>query len=120
MKVDSLGSMKRETQELNMCRCKCVCLCSCLATSSSLQCYELWPARLLSPWDSPGKNTEVGVASLPPEDLTYPGNEPTFPTLQAGSLPIEPWGNPADISGEVYLITLLLNLMFIPRSVKKS
>ena len=40
-KVDSLGSVKRETQELNMCRYKYVSPCSCSATSDSLQCYEL-------------------------------------------------------------------------------
>ena len=28
--------------------------------SNSLQSYGLWPARLLCPWDSPGRNTGVG------------------------------------------------------------
>ena len=28
--------------------------------SNSLQPHGLWPARLLSPWNSPGKNTGVG------------------------------------------------------------
>ena len=31
------------------------------AMSDSLPPYELSPARLLSPWNSPGKNTEVGT-----------------------------------------------------------
>lgn len=59
--------------------------------------------------------------SLPPEDSLTQGLNPRFPTLQAGSLPIEPWGQPrpADISGEVYLMTLLLNLMFIPGQLRK-
>ena len=32
----------------------------------SLSCehYGLWPSRPLCPWDSPGKNTEVGCHSL--------------------------------------------------------
>ena len=30
----------------------------------SLQPYELQPARLLYPWDSPGKNTGVGCHTL--------------------------------------------------------
>ena len=30
--------------------------------SDSLQPYRLWPARLLCPWDSPGKN--IGPTSL--------------------------------------------------------
>ena len=32
--------------------------------SDSLQPRGLWPARLLSPWDSPGKNTGVGCHCL--------------------------------------------------------
>ena len=32
--------------------------------SDSLQLHELWPARLLYPWDFPGKNTEVGCHFL--------------------------------------------------------
>ena len=32
--------------------------------SSSLQPRGLWPARLLCPWNSPGKNTGVGIHSL--------------------------------------------------------
>ena len=32
--------------------------------SDSLQPYGLEPARLLYPWDSPGKNTEVGCHAL--------------------------------------------------------
>ena len=28
--------------------------------SNSLQPHGLWPARLLCPWNSPGKNTRVG------------------------------------------------------------
>ena len=32
--------------------------------SDSLQPYGLWPARLLSPWDSPGKNTGVDCCAF--------------------------------------------------------
>ena len=50
----------------------------------------LWTVatRLLSPWDSPGKNTGVGCHALPPGDLPDPGIEPKslrFPAL-AGRL----------------------------------
>ena len=31
----------------------------CSVVSNSLQPHRLWPARLLCPWDSPGKNTGV-------------------------------------------------------------
>ena len=38
----------------------------CLVTSltNSLQSYQLWPVRLLCPWDSSGKNTGVGCHAL--------------------------------------------------------
>ena len=35
-----------------------------LVRSDSLQSHGLWPARLLCPWNSPDKNTEVGCHSL--------------------------------------------------------
>ena len=39
---------------------------SCLITKSclTLQPHGLWPARLLCPWDFPGKNTGVGCCFL--------------------------------------------------------
>ena len=44
--------------------------------SNSLQPHGLWPARLLCPWDSLGKNTGVGGHALSrgsslPRDLTH-------------------------------------------------
>ena len=41
----------------------CVCV-SCSVVSDSLQPYRVYPARLLCPWDYPGKNTGVGSHSL--------------------------------------------------------
>ena len=40
-----------------------VCELTCSVTSDSLQSRGLQPARLLRPWDSPGKNTGVGCRS---------------------------------------------------------
>ena len=37
---------------------------SCSVVSHSLQPHGLYPARLLCPWDSPGKNTGVGCLAL--------------------------------------------------------
>ena len=37
-----------------------MCVLSTSVMSDSLLPYGLWPARLLCPWDSPGKNTGVG------------------------------------------------------------
>ena len=42
-----------------------VCVCSVASVvSDSLRPYGLWPARLLCPWDSPGKNSGVGCCAL--------------------------------------------------------
>ena len=74
--------------------CVCVCVCVCVF-SLSVMSDSLWPhglTRLLCPWDSPGKNTEVGGHTL--GDLLNPGIEPRSPALQADSLPSEPPGKP--------------------------
>ena len=49
----------------------------------------LYPAKLLCPWDSPGKNTGVGFSN--PGNLPNPGIEPASlvpPNLQVDSLPL--------------------------------
>ena len=51
--------------------------------SDSVRPRGLQPARLLCPWDSPGKNT--GVVPFPsPGDLPDPGIKPTAPALAGG------------------------------------
>ena len=40
------------------------CMLSCSVVSDSLRPHGLWPARLLCPCDSPGKNAGVGGHSL--------------------------------------------------------
>ena len=57
--------------------------------SDSSQPHGLQPARLLCPWDSPGKNTGVGCHALL-GDLPNPGIEPRSLTMQKDSLPSEP------------------------------
>ena len=42
-----------------------LCVLSHLQSCLTLRPYELQPARLLCPWDSPGKNTGLGSHSLP-------------------------------------------------------
>ena len=41
-----------------------LCVCVFSVVSTSLQPHGLWPARLLSPWDFPGRNTGVGCHFL--------------------------------------------------------
>ena len=40
------------------------CVCVCLIMSNSSWPHELWPTRLLCPWDFPGKNTGAGCHFL--------------------------------------------------------
>ena len=46
----------------------CIYICACVLSDSScvqfFMTYGLLPARLLCPWDSPGKNTRVGCHAL--------------------------------------------------------
>ena len=42
-----------------------VCVLSCSVMSDSCNTIDcMWPARLLYPWDSPGRNTELGCISF--------------------------------------------------------
>ena len=59
---------------------------SCSVVSDSLQLHRLQPARLLSPWDSPAKNTGLAChALLQGIFTTQESNEPRSPALQADS-----------------------------------
>ena len=64
-----------------------------LVVSDCLPPYGL--TRLFGPWNSPAKNTGVGIHSLlSPGDFPDPGIEPGSPALQADSLPCELLGIP--------------------------
>ena len=68
-------------------------MCVCLISWSCLTLWPsgLYPARLLSSWDSPGKNIGVGFSGNFPD----PGVEPGSPALQADSLLSESPGKPS-------------------------
>ena len=59
--------------------------------SDSLQSCGLYPARILYPWDSPGKNIGVDSHSLLQGLFLTQGSN--LGALQAVSLPSEPPGN---------------------------
>ena len=48
----------------------------------------------LCPWDSPGKDSQVGCHALLQGNLPNPGMEYRSPSLQVDSLPSEPPGKP--------------------------
>ena len=85
-----------------------ICRVSDSVMSSSSRLHGVQPARLLCPWNSPGKNT--GVDNLfSSGDLSDPRIEPGSPALQADSLPSETPGKPHWTSG-IYGITEFPNL----------
>ena len=70
-----------------------------VAAVQSLSCLWLFSdpmdcsrAKLLCPWDFPGKNTRVSCHFLLQRNLCDPGTEPTIPTLAGGFLTTEPPG----------------------------
>ena len=70
-------------------------VCACSVVSDSLPPHGLQPARLLCPWDSPGRNTGVGCHSLLQGIFLTQGLNPRRFCLlrgQAGSLPLAPLG----------------------------
>ena len=62
----------------------------CSAVSDSLQPHVLQSARLLCPWDSPGKHTGVGCHFLLQGNLPDPGIETLSPALAGRFFSFEP------------------------------
>jgi len=68
--------------------------------------YGLQPARLLCPWDSPGKNTGVGCHALLQGVFLTHGLDLHLLCLlycQAGSLPLAPSGRPLGMYTYIYI-----------------
>ena len=90
----------------------CVCVCVCVyvlspsVVSISLQPYKLQPARLLCPWNFPGKNTGVGCHFLLEGNFPTQGLNPCLLCLlnwQADSLSLHSLGIPNISWGNVKL-----------------
>ena len=52
-----------------------ICACACSVVSDSLRFHELYSARLLCPWNFPGRNTGVSCHLLLQGDLPNQGTE---------------------------------------------
>ena len=68
--------------------------CSSTRVSDSLWSHGLYPARLLCPWDFPGKDTAVGCHSLLQGIFPIQESHPVSPAWQADSLPLSHLGSP--------------------------
>ena len=71
--------------------------CCCLITKSCLTLLQpcgLWPARLLCPWDFPGKNTGLGCYFFIQGIFPTQRSNPRLLHWQADSLPLSHEGNP--------------------------
>ena len=90
--------------------------------SDSLQPRGLEPAKLLCPWDYPGKN--AGVSFPPPGDLPDPGMEPASPvaSYMAGEFSItEPPGKSHIVLENVLnFILLCVAVQFSQNQLLKS
>ena len=83
------------------------CGLSCSAVSDSLWLHGRQPARLLWPWDSPGKNTGAGCHFLIQGLFPDQGSNPCLLCLlhwQAGSLPLVPPGKPQQGPGDKLIV----------------
>ena len=63
-----------------VCKLECLVAQSCL---TSLQPYGLYPARVLCPWDSPGKNSGLSCHS-PPGEFSRPRNQTQISCIAGG------------------------------------
>ena len=73
-----------------------VCVFTRSVVSDSLQPNRL-ATRLLCPWNSPGKNTGVGLPFPSPVDFPNPRTELMYPALAGGFFTTEPLGKPLSV-----------------------
>ena len=89
--------------------CAVLCLVASVV-SNSLQPHGLQPARLLCPWGFSRQEYWSGLPCPPPGDLSNPGMEPRFPSMQVDSLPSDPPGKP--MSTGVGSLSLLQGILW--------
>ena len=92
-----------------------MCILNRFSLSYSVWPYGLWPTRLLCPWDSPGRNTEVSCYALLQGIFLTQGSNLSLLCLlhwQVGSLPLVPPGKP--IRGRAGKVNLPVSLRWHP------
>ena len=94
-------------------------MCNVLSHSvilDSLQSRGLYPTRLLCPWDSPGKNTEVGCHfQLQRIFLTQKSNQHLLCLLHCRWILylLSHWGSPKEIWGKWKVIATMCPCIFL-------
>ena len=73
-----------------------------LAVSDSLWPHELWSARLLCPWNSPGKNTDMGCHALIQGIFPTQGSNPSLPHCKQILYHLSHWGSPRILEWVAY------------------
>ena len=117
-----MGHCMEEVYGMLLCVCLCVCARVCISHSivfNSLRPHRLQPARLLCPWNSPGKNTGVGCHALLQGIFLTPGNPCLLCLLhwQMGSWPQARPGKPIYI---MYVCNSLTQNICKNRNLKKT
>ena len=92
--------------------------------SGSFRLCRLYPTRLLCPWDSPGKNTEVGCCFLFQGIFLTQGSNPHLLCLlnwQAGCLSLGPPGT-CDFGAQENKVCHCFHCfsIYLPRSIIKN
>ena len=80
-------------------------VCSCSDMSDSLRPHELWLARLLHPWDFPGKNTGVGCHFLLQGIFLTQRLNPSLPHCRQTLYSLSHQGIPSQLKAEVSVLS---------------
>ena len=109
-----------------------LCVLSHLQSCLTLWPYQLQPARLLCPWDSPGKNTGLGSHSLPQGIFPTHGLNPDLlhytvsqlvknpPAVQEAWIQFLGWDDPLEKGFPLQYSGLENSMDYIVRGVAKS
>ena len=90
-----------------------ICVLSCSAVSNSLWPHGLWPARLLCPWDFPGKNGAVDCHFLFQGIFLTQGLNPHLLHWQRDALPLSQQGSPVLYSRWLLVIYFTYTSMYV-------
>ena len=106
MIISYISSAGSQALKLRILVSMCVCVCT-RSVVHSLWPHRLYLARLLSPWDFPGRNIGVGSHSLLQGIFPIQGLNPHLLSWQVDSLPLAPPGKLSKFNKKVSLVRRL-------------